>query len=142
VEDDGSEEEIPNNPILPTHTEELHPGYPYRENVNNNDDLPRDNYPRPYLAAQVNHSNGDPRVLGKAEKGAATYDEGPLVAQPWNEEEIDIEDEVVTYPLGENTYLDTDFLHAVGELNDQGLAAECLRLVQIEGEFHYLEQWE
>jgi hypothetical protein len=27
-------------------------------------------------------------------------------------------------------------------LNDQGLAAECLRLTQLDGEFHYLEQWE
>jgi hypothetical protein len=71
-----------------------------------------------------------------------TYDEGPLVAQPWNEEEIDIEDKVATYPLRENAYLDTDFLQAVGELNDRGLAAECLCLVQIEGEFRYLEQWE
>jgi hypothetical protein len=39
-------------------------------------------------------------------------------------------------------YLDTDFLQAIGELNDQGLAAECLCLAQIEGEFCYLEQWE
>jgi hypothetical protein len=122
--------------------EDLYPGYPYRENAIENDDLPRDNYPRPYLVALVNHSNGDSRILGKAEKGVATYDEGPLVAQPWAEESIDIEDEVATYPLGENVYLDTDFLQVIRELNDCGLAAECLRLSQIEGEFRYLEQWE
>jgi hypothetical protein len=92
--------------------------------------------------AQVNHSNGDPRVLGKAERGAATYDKGPLVAQPWAEESIDVEDEIATYPLGENVYLDTDFLQAIGELNDRSLAAECLCLTQIEGKFCYLEQWE
>jgi hypothetical protein len=68
------------NQTLPTNTEDLHPGYPYRENINNNDDLPQDHYPHPYLAAQVNRSNGDPRILGRAEKGAATYDEGPLTA--------------------------------------------------------------
>jgi hypothetical protein len=81
-------------------------------------------------------------VLGKAERGVATYDEGPLVAQPWAEESINVEDEITTYPLGENAYLDTDFLQAIGELNDRGLAAECLCLTQIEGEFHYLKQWE
>jgi hypothetical protein len=56
--------------------------------------------------------------------------------------EDDIEDEVTTYPLGENVYLDTDFLHAMGELNDRGLAADGLCLVQLDGEFRYLEQWE
>jgi hypothetical protein len=30
----------------------------------------------------------------------------------------DLEDEVATYPLGENTYLNTDFLQAMGELDD------------------------
>jgi hypothetical protein len=54
----------------------------------------------------------------------------------------DLEEEVATYPLGENTYLNTNFLQAMGELDDQGLAAESLCLVQIDGEFHYLEQWE
>jgi hypothetical protein len=81
-------------------------------------------------------------VLGKAEKGAPIYDEGPLVAQPWTVVRNDFKDEVTTYPLGENVCLDTDFLQALGELNDQGLAAECLRLTQLDGEFHYLEQWE
>jgi hypothetical protein len=41
----------------------------------------------------------------------------------------DFEEEVATYPLRENAYLDTDFLQAMGELNNCGLAAESLRLV-------------
>jgi hypothetical protein len=81
-------------------------------------------------------------VLGKVEKGAATYNEGPLITQPWEEENINIEDEIATYPLGENAQLDTDFHQALRELNDRGLAAECLQLTQIEGECCYLEQWE
>jgi hypothetical protein len=32
--------------------------------------------------------------------------------------ENDIEDEVATYPFRENVYLDTDFLQAMGELDD------------------------
>jgi hypothetical protein len=128
--------------MSPTNTEDLHPGYPYRENINNNDDLPQDHYPHPYLAAQVNRSNGDPRILGRMEKGVATYDEGPLMAQLMAVVEGDIEDEVATYPLGENVYLDTDFLHAMGALNDRGLAADSLCLMQLDSEFRYLEQWE
>jgi hypothetical protein len=45
VEDHETKEEVPNVPISPTHTEDLHLGYLYRENVNNNNDLPMDNYP-------------------------------------------------------------------------------------------------
>jgi hypothetical protein len=56
--------------------------------------------------------------LGRIEKGAATYDEGPLTAQPMDVVEDDIEDEVAMYPLRENVYLDTDFLLAMGTLND------------------------
>jgi hypothetical protein len=123
-------------------TEDLHPGYPYRENIKNNNDLPKDHYPRPYLAAQVNLSNGDLRILGKAERGAPMYNEGPLTAQPMAVVKDDFEEEVATYPLGENVYLDTNFLQAMEELDDQGLAAESLHLVQIDGEFRYLEQWE
>jgi hypothetical protein len=40
-----------------------------------------------------------------------------------------IEDEVATYPFREDAYLDTDFLRAMGNLDDRGLAAEALRLV-------------
>jgi hypothetical protein len=67
--------------------------------------------------------------LGKVEKGAATYNKGPLEAQPMAVVENDIENEVATYPLGENAYLNTDFLRAMGELDDQGLAADGLHLV-------------
>jgi hypothetical protein len=56
--------------------------------------------------------------------------------------ENDIKDEVATYPFRENVYLNTDFLQAMGELDDRGLAADGLRLVQLDGEFRYLEQWE
>jgi hypothetical protein len=62
--------------------------------------------------------NEDPRILGRTEKGAATYDKGPLTAQPMAVMENDIEDKVAMYPLRENAYLDTDFLHAMGALND------------------------
>jgi hypothetical protein len=54
----------------------------------------------------------------------------------------DIEDEVTSYPLGEDAYLDTDFLRAMGNIDDRGLAAETLRLVQLESEFWYLEKWQ
>jgi hypothetical protein len=118
VEDVESEKEIRSKQTSLALTDDLHPGYPYRENVNNNDDLPQDGYPRPYLAAQVNCSNGDPRVHGKAERGAPIYDEGPLVTQPWAVVKDDIENEIATYPLEENTYLNTDFLQAVRDLND------------------------
>jgi hypothetical protein len=130
------------NQASPTNMEDLHPRYPYQENIDNNDDLPQAHYPHPYLAAQVNQSNRDPRILGRAEKGAATYDEGPLMAQPMEVVENDIKDEVVMYPIGENVYLDSDFLQAMGTLNDRGLAADGLHLVQLDGEFRNLEQWE
>jgi hypothetical protein len=104
--------------------------------------LARDHYLCPYLAAQINRSNGDPRILGKAEKGAATYNEGPLTAQPIEVVEDDIEDEIATYPIGENAYLDTDFLQAMRTLNDRGLAADGLCLMQLNGEFRSLKQWE
>jgi hypothetical protein len=86
--------------------------------------------------------NGDPRILGRTEKGAATYDEGPLMAQPMKVVEDNIEDEIATYPIGENAYLDTDFLQAMGTLNDRGLAADGLRLMQLDSEFRSFEQWE
>jgi hypothetical protein len=130
------------NQVPSANTEDLHPGYPYRENINNNDDLPQSHYPHPYLAAQINQSNGDPRILGKAEKRAATYNKGPLMAQPMEVVEKDIEDGIATYPFGENAYLDTNFLQAMGTLDDQGLVADSLHLMQLEGEFRSLEQWE
>jgi hypothetical protein len=42
--------------------EDLHPGYPYRENLGENDDLPIRSYPRPYLTAQTDQVSGDPRI--------------------------------------------------------------------------------
>jgi hypothetical protein len=54
----------------------------------------------------------------------------------------DIEDEVASYPLGKDAYLDTDYLRAMGNLDDRGLAMEGLHLVQLQGEFRYLEQWQ
>jgi hypothetical protein len=44
------------------------------------------------------------------ERGAPTYDKGPLTAQPMVVVRDDLEEEVATYPLGENVYLNTDFL--------------------------------
>jgi hypothetical protein len=56
--------------------------------------------------------------------------------------ENDFEDEVETYPFGESAYLDTQFLQAIGTLGDRGLAADGLRLVQLDGEFRHLAHWE
>jgi hypothetical protein len=56
------EEDPRSKQTSPTHTEDLHPGYPYRENLKENDDLPERAYPRPYLAAQTDRITGDPRV--------------------------------------------------------------------------------
>jgi hypothetical protein len=57
-------------------TENIHPGYPYRENLGENDNLPMHVYPRPYLAAQTDQVSGDPRIRGKEEKGSVPYNEG------------------------------------------------------------------
>jgi hypothetical protein len=126
----------------PTRTENIHPGYPYRENIGDNKDLPKPHYSCPYLAAQADYVTGDPRIRGKDEKGDIPYDEGPLTVTPWDTVPEDIEDEVATYPFGEDAYLDTDFLRALGNLDDRGLAAETLRLAQLQGEFRYLDQWQ
>jgi hypothetical protein len=123
-------------------TESLHPRYPYRENIGENDDLPECHYSRPYLAAQVDHTSREPRVQGKEEKGDIPYDKGPLTAQPMEVVYNNIEDEVMSYPLGEDAYLDTDFLRAMGNIDDRGLAVEGLHLVQLQGEFQHLEQWQ
>jgi hypothetical protein len=128
--------------MSPTQTEDIHPGYPYRENIGDNDDLPKAHYSHPYLTAQVDYVTGDPRIRGKDEKGDIPYDEGPLTVTAWDTVAEDIEDEVATYPFGEDAYLDTDFLRAMGNLDDRGLAAEALCLVQLQGEFRYLEQWQ
>jgi hypothetical protein len=120
----------------------LHPKYPYRENLGENDNLPVWTYPWPYLAAQTDQVSRDPRVRGKEEKGSIPYDEGTLTAQPMEVVYDDIEDEVALYPLGEDAYLDTDFLRAMGNIDDRGLVAESLHLVQLQSEFRYLEKWQ
>jgi hypothetical protein len=125
------EEPPRSNQTSPALTEDLHPGYPYRENIGDNNNLPKPHYSRPYLAAQVDYVTGDPRIRGKDEKGDIPYDEGPLTVTPFDTVPEDIEDEVATYPFGEDAYLDTDFLRAMGNLDDRGLAAEGLRLVQL-----------
>jgi hypothetical protein len=128
--------------MSPALTEDLHPRYPYRENLGENDDLPLRSYPRPYLAAQTDQVSGDPRIRGKEEKGSIPYDKGTLTVQPMEVVYDDIEDEVATYPLREDAYLNMDFLRAMGNIDDRGLAAESLRLVQLQSEFRYLEKWQ
>jgi hypothetical protein len=129
--------------VSPPSTTDLHPGYPYREHTNEDTDLPKVPYPRPYLAAQTNSVTGEPRILGRAsQEEDARYDEGPLEAQPVEDVDEDMEEEVGHYPMGENAYLDTNFLQAMGTLDDRGLAAEGLRMIQAEGEFRALNQWE
>jgi hypothetical protein len=54
----------------------------------------------------------------------------------------DIEDKIVSYPFREDAYLDTDFLRAIRNIDDRGLAAETLHLVQLQSEFRYLEKWQ
>jgi hypothetical protein len=142
VEELEYEEPPRSDQTSPALTENLHPGYPYRENIGDNDDLPKPHYSCPYLAAQVDYVTGDPRIRGKDEKGDILYDEGPLTATPFDTIPDDIEDEVVTYPFGEDAYLDTDFLRALGNLDDRGMAAKGLRLVQLQGEFWYIDQWQ
>jgi hypothetical protein len=123
-------------------TEDLHPGYPYRENLRENDDLPIRSYPRPYLAAQTDQVSGDLRIRGKEEKRSIPYNEGTLTAQPMEVVYDNIEDKVTSYPLGEDAYLDMNFLQAMGNIDNRGLAAESLRLVQLQSEFRYLEKWQ
>jgi hypothetical protein len=142
VEELEYEEPPQSNQTSSALTKSLHPGYPYRENIGDNDDLPKPHYSHPYLAAQVDYVTGDLRIQGKDEKGDIPYNEGPLTVTPFDTVPDDIEDEVATYPFGEDAYLDTDFLQAMGNLDDRGLAAEALRLVQLQGEFRYLDQWQ
>ena len=122
--------------------EPLHPGYPFREHADKDTDLPNQHYPRPYLVAEVNPTTGEPRIIGKEHMTSARYDEGLLTAQSVEQEEGDFEQEVGGYPFGENAYLDTNFLQALGTLGDRGLAAEGLRIIQLDGEQRALKQWE
>ena len=127
----------------PTPTEDNMPDYPYRPFLGDEeDDIPTDVRTRPYLAAQTNRTNGDPRLVGTEGANAPVYDEGPLNAlpRPWMGGEED--QGVQKYNIGEDAYLDPDFLKALGTTDDRGLAAEGLRLVQLDGEFRYLKHWE
>jgi hypothetical protein len=104
------EEDPRSQQTSPALTENIHPGYPYRENIGDNDDLPKPHYSRPYLTAQVDYVTGDLRIRGKDEKGDIPYDERTLTVTPMETIPEDIEDEVAMYPFGEDAYLDTDFL--------------------------------
>ena len=137
-----SEEQQTLNPS-PTPTEDDTPNYPYRLFLGDEeDDIPTDICTRPYLAAQTNRANGDPRLLRTEGANAPIYDEGPLNAlpRPWIGGEED--QGVLKYNIGEDAYLDPDFLKALGTTEDRGLAAEGLRLVQLDGEFRHLKHWE
>jgi hypothetical protein len=140
--DESNDDDARSKQTSPALTENIHPRYPYRENLGENDDLPERTYPRLYLATQTDQVSGDPRIRGKEEKGSIPYDEGTLTAQPMEVVYDDIEDEVALYPLGEDAYLDTDFLRAMGNIDNRGLAAESLCLVQLQSEFRYLEKWQ
>ena len=131
----------------PTQTEILHPGYPYHEHTKDDHDLSNEAFKRPYLAMKVDRFSGDPRIYGRNQVGAPIYDEGPLEAQPYKEDAEepitdDFEEDVTHYPFGEEAYLDTQFLQAVGALGDRGLAGDLLRICQCEGEFRHLEAWD
>jgi hypothetical protein len=104
--------------------------------------LPRLHYSCLYLTTQTDCVSGELRVWGKDEKGDIPYDEGPLMAQPMEVMYDNIEDDVASYPLGEDAYLDTDYLWALGNIDDRGLAAEGLCLVQLQSKFRYLERWQ
>ena len=137
-----SEEQQTLNPS-PTPTEDDTPDYPYRPFLGDEeDDIPTNVRTHPYLAAQTNKANGDPRLLGTKGANVPVYDEGPLNAlpRPWLGGEED--QGVLKYNIGEDAYLDPDFLKALGTTEDHGLAAEGLRLVQLDGEFRYLKHWE
>jgi len=129
-------------PASPINTEPLHLGFPFRKKTDHDDNLSSDEYERPYLAAQVHASDGDPRVIGTNGINQPLYDEAKLTVQPVEDVDDDMENEVSSYPFGENAYLDLGYLQALGTLGDQGLAAEGLHLVQLDSEFYYLGWWE
>jgi hypothetical protein len=53
-----------------------------------------------------------------------------------------IESSIVDYPFDENSYLDPQFLTSMGNKEDRGLAAEGLRLVQLDTDTRSLNKWE
>jgi hypothetical protein len=143
----GQEYPPPPKTPSPTGTEPLHPGYPYQEHTSEDIDITTRAFECPYLAMEVDRFMGDPRIHSKKEVGSPTYNEGPLQALPvdtWDNDPIedDFKHEVETYPFGESAYLNTQFLQASRTLGDRGLAANGLRLVQLDGEFRHLTQWD
>ena len=128
----------------PTPTEDDTPGYPFRPFLGEEeDDIPTDVCLRPYLAGQINRTSGDPRLVGTEGANAPFYDEGPLNALPRPWINGDEDQGVRKYNIGEDAHAGTpDFLKALGTMEDQGLAAEGLRLVQLDGEFRHLKHWE
>ena len=108
-------------------TDNLHPGWPYIAHTDLDYDLPQQDYERPYLAASMNPINGDPRIISRADREGAPYDEGELTAQPVEHVEGDIEEGTGgEYCIGGDAYLDSQFLTTLGSLADRGLNAECL----------------
>ena len=129
-----------------TDTWELHPGWPYQERTNIDDNIPATKIKGPYVAIMVDNA-GDPCIVTKKDCDAAAYNEGPLHSQPVEimleeEEDHTLDPEGKEYIYGENTTLDCTFLTALGSLLDRGIAAENLRLVQLEGEERALQRWE
>jgi hypothetical protein len=57
-----SNNDVQSKQTSPALTEDIHPRYPYRENLGENDDLPERTYPRPYLTTQTDQISGDPRI--------------------------------------------------------------------------------
>ena len=121
-----------------TDTWELHPGWPYQERTNADNDIPATKIKGPYVAITVDNT-GDPHIVTKKDCDAVAYDEGPLHAQPVEltpeeEEDHTLDPEGKEYIYGENMMLDCTFLAALGSLSDRGIAVENLCLVQLEGE--------
>jgi ribosomal protein L13E len=53
-----------------------------------------------------------------------------------------IENDITTYPFNERSYLDPQFLTTMGDKDDRGLAAEGLRLLQLDVDMRSLNKWE
>ncbi len=117
-EQEKAKGKTPTPPDSPTTTKSTHPGFPFRKKTDLNDNLPKEAYERPYLAAKVHATNGDPRVIGTDGINQLLYDEAELTAQPMKEVDKDMENEVSSYPFGENAYLDPGYLQALGALED------------------------
>lgn len=113
--------------MSPTTTDDLHSGHPYKEHTDFNTNLSNQHYEQPYLTAMISPIDGDPCLISKANWEGPPYDEGRLTTLPVNDVLEDIEDGTRgEYSIGGDTYLDSQFLSALGSLADRGLNAECL----------------